>query len=40
LRTTGGADGVGRATTETVVTGAITVLVMDFFLTKLFLLAF
>jgi len=40
LRTTGGADGVGRATTVTVVTGAITVLVLDFFLTKLFLLAF
>ncbi|MGH9458059.1 MAG: MlaE family ABC transporter permease [Thermoanaerobaculia bacterium] len=38
LRTSGGADGVGRATTATVVTGAITVLVMDFFLTKLFLM--
>lgn len=37
LRTTGGADGVGRATTMTVVSGAITVLIMDFFLTKLFL---
>ena len=40
LRTTGGADGVGRSTTKTVVTGAITVLIMDFFLTKLFLLVF
>jgi len=40
LRTSGGADGVGRATTETVVTGAITVLIMDFFLTKLFLMLF
>ena len=40
LRTSGGADGVGRATTMTVVTCAITVLIMDFFLTKLFLLAF
>jgi phospholipid/cholesterol/gamma-HCH transport system permease protein len=40
LRTSGGADGVGRATTQTVVTGAITVLIMDFFLTKLFLLFF
>jgi phospholipid/cholesterol/gamma-HCH transport system permease protein len=40
LRTSGGADGVGRATTATVVTGSITVLIMDFFLTKLFLLAF
>jgi len=38
LRTTGGADGVGRATTQTVVTGAITVLIMDFFLTKIFLI--
>lgn len=37
LRTAGGADGVGRATTATVVTSAITVLVMDFFLTKLFM---
>lgn len=40
LRTTGGADGVGRATTMTVVTGAISVLIMDFFLTKLFLFLF
>jgi phospholipid/cholesterol/gamma-HCH transport system permease protein len=40
LRTTGGADGVGRSTTRTVVTAAITVLILDFFLTKLFLLAF
>lgn len=40
LNTSGGADGVGRATTSTVVTGAITVLIMDFFLTKLFLLLF
>jgi phospholipid/cholesterol/gamma-HCH transport system permease protein len=40
LRTSGGADGVGRATTQTVVTSAITVLVMDFFLTKLFLFLF
>ena len=40
LRTTGGADGVGRSTTQTVVMAAITVLIMDFFLTKLFLLAF
>ncbi|HEX9986207.1 MAG TPA: ABC transporter permease [Thermoanaerobaculia bacterium] len=40
LNTSGGADGVGRATTTTVVTGAITVLIMDFFLTKLFLAIF
>jgi phospholipid/cholesterol/gamma-HCH transport system permease protein len=38
LRTTGGADGVGRATTNTVVTAAIMVLVSDYFLTKLFIL--
>lgn len=38
LRTTGGADGVGRATTATVVTSSISILIMDFFLTKLFLL--
>ncbi|HXI11421.1 MAG TPA: ABC transporter permease [Thermoanaerobaculia bacterium] len=38
LRTSGGADGVGRATTATVVTGSISILIMDFFLTKLFLL--
>ncbi|HYO16861.1 MAG TPA: ABC transporter permease, partial [Thermoanaerobaculia bacterium] len=36
LNTTGGADGVGRATTNTVVLGAILVLISDFFLTKLF----
>ncbi|MEA2166536.1 MAG: phospholipid/cholesterol/gamma-HCH transport system permease protein [Thermoanaerobaculia bacterium] len=40
LRTTGGADGVGRSTTATVVTASITVLIMDFFLTKLFLFLF
>jgi phospholipid/cholesterol/gamma-HCH transport system permease protein len=38
LKASGGADGVGRATTQTVVTGAISVLILDFFLTKLFLL--
>lgn len=38
LNTTGGADGVGRATTNTVVVAAILVLVSDFFLTKLFYL--
>ena len=37
LSATGGADGVGRATTDTVVAVAITVLVLDFFLTRLFL---
>jgi phospholipid/cholesterol/gamma-HCH transport system permease protein len=39
LNTKGGADGVGRATTNTVVLAAILVLVSDFFLTKLFYLA-
>jgi phospholipid/cholesterol/gamma-HCH transport system permease protein len=38
LNTTGGADGVGRATTNTVVLSSILVLVSDFFLTKLFFL--
>lgn len=37
LQVSGGADGVGRATTRTVVTASITILVSDFFLTKLFL---
>jgi phospholipid/cholesterol/gamma-HCH transport system permease protein len=40
LSTTGGADGVGRSTTATVVTASITVLIMDFFLTKFFLFIF
>jgi phospholipid/cholesterol/gamma-HCH transport system permease protein len=38
LNAKGGADGVGKATTNTVVTGSITVIISDFFLTKLFLL--
>jgi phospholipid/cholesterol/gamma-HCH transport system permease protein len=38
ITVTGGADGVGRATTRTVVSASITVLISDFFLTKLFLL--
>ncbi len=33
----GGADGVGRATTNTVYASAISILISDFFLTKLFL---
>ena len=37
LNARGGADGVGRATTRTVVLASISVLVSDFFLTKLFL---
>ncbi len=38
LTASGGADGVGRATTNTVVEAAILILVSDFFLTKLFYL--
>ena len=40
LTARGGADGVGRATTNTVVMASIMVLVSDFFLTKLFYLVF
>lgn len=36
LTAKGGADGVGRATTNTVVLASILILVSDFFLTKLF----
>ena len=39
LAVTGGADGVGRSTTATVVAASTTVLISDFFLTKLFLAA-
>ena len=38
IRATGGADGVGKATTNTVVMASIAVIVSDFFLTKIFLL--
>jgi phospholipid/cholesterol/gamma-HCH transport system permease protein len=38
LTAKGGADGVGRATTNTVVLASILILISDFFLTKLFLL--
>ena len=38
LHATGGADGVGKATTATVVSSSIAVIVSDFFLTKLFLM--
>jgi phospholipid/cholesterol/gamma-HCH transport system permease protein len=37
LTASGGADGVGRATTSAVVAASISVLISDFFLTKLFL---
>ncbi len=38
LHASGGADGVGRATTNTVVVSSLSVIVSDFFLTKLFIL--
>jgi phospholipid/cholesterol/gamma-HCH transport system permease protein len=38
MRASGGADGVGKATTNTVVVSSISVIISDFFLTKLFLL--
>jgi phospholipid/cholesterol/gamma-HCH transport system permease protein len=38
LNARGGADGVGKATTSTVVMSSISVIISDFFLTKLFLL--
>lgn len=40
LHARGGADGVGRATTNTVVEASILILVSDFFLTKLFFILF
>lgn len=40
LRTMGGTTGVGRSTTNTVVTVSILILISDFFLTKLFLIMF
>lgn len=36
MRVRGGADGVGHATTNTVVSASIIILISDFFLTKLF----
>lgn len=38
ITATGGADGVGKATTRTVVTASIAVIISDFFLTKLFMI--
>jgi phospholipid/cholesterol/gamma-HCH transport system permease protein len=38
LNARGGADGVGKATTNTVVISSLSVIISDFFLTKLFLL--
>jgi phospholipid/cholesterol/gamma-HCH transport system permease protein len=38
LKATGGADGVGKATTNTVVVASISIIISDFFLTKIFIL--
>ena len=38
LSVSGGADGVGRMTTNTVVAASISILVANFFLTKLFIM--
>ena len=38
MQARGGADGVGKATTNTVVVSSISVIVSDFFLTKMFML--
>ncbi|WP_347275233.1 ABC transporter permease [Candidatus Kuenenia sp.] len=40
LKTSGGTTGVGRSTTISVVTISISILIADFFLTKLFLMVF
>lgn len=40
LNTTGGTEGVGRATTQAVVVSSVLVLATDFFLTKLFIEVF
>jgi phospholipid/cholesterol/gamma-HCH transport system permease protein len=40
LKTTGGTEGVGQATTRTVVTASILILVVDYFLTQLLLAVF
>ena len=40
LRTTGGTQGVGRATTNAVVAASVTVLVLDFFITRLMITMF
>jgi phospholipid/cholesterol/gamma-HCH transport system permease protein len=40
INATGGADGVGKATTNTVVLSSISVIISDFFLTKIFMMLF
>jgi phospholipid/cholesterol/gamma-HCH transport system permease protein len=39
LRTTGGTQGVGRATTQAVVASSVTIFILDFFLSKFFVSA-
>jgi phospholipid/cholesterol/gamma-HCH transport system permease protein len=39
LRTSGGTQGVGRATTQAVVWASVTIFVLDLFLTKIFVSA-
>jgi phospholipid/cholesterol/gamma-HCH transport system permease protein len=36
LRTTGGTQGVGRATTQAVVAASVLILLLDFFFSKIF----
>ena len=36
MRTTGGTQGVGRATTQAVVVASVLIFVLDFFITKIF----
>jgi phospholipid/cholesterol/gamma-HCH transport system permease protein len=36
LRTTGGTQGVGRSTTQAVVTASVLILMLDFFMSKIF----
>ena len=40
LRTKGGTQGVGRATTNAVVAASVAVLVLDFFITRLMITMF
>ena len=40
MQVEGGADGVGKATTQTVVFSSISILISDFFLTKIFYMVF
>jgi phospholipid/cholesterol/gamma-HCH transport system permease protein len=40
LRTTGGTQGVGQATTRSVVVASVLILASDFFMTKILLMLF